>query len=248
MQHYLNFQLYGVLASWGEQAVGESRHSATHPSRSAILGLLSAALGIRREQEQALKCLSDSVAIGFKVLHSGLILKDYHTVQVPAEDKKNKHYYTRRDELARSGKRPNTVLSSREYRQDALALAAVWLNEQANHSLEELEQALKKPQFQLYLGRKSCPLSLPVNPKVIAADSFISALEQYPVIEAEQKKYLGVENITYYWEKSPRSGIENYSYRVPRYDQPLNRKHWQFCPRDEYVLLATGDDHVSKSR
>jgi len=88
MQQYLSFQLYGVLASWGEQAVGESRHSATHTSRSAILGLLAAALGIKREQEQALKCLSDSVAMGFKVMHSGLVLKDYHTVQIPSEDKK----------------------------------------------------------------------------------------------------------------------------------------------------------------
>ncbi len=247
MQQYLSFQLYGVLASWGEQAVGESRHSATHPSRSAILGLLAAALGIKREQEQALKRLSDSVAIGFKVLHSGLVLKDYHTIQIPAEDKKAKHRYTRRDELFRSGK-PGTVLSSREYRQDALALAAVWLNEQAGYSLEQLKQALQQPNFQLYLGRKSCPLSLPVNPKIIAADSFISALEQYPPFEAEKKRYLGLENITYYWEKSPHSAIENYSYRAPRYDQPLNRKHWQFCSRDEYVLLATGESHVSKSR
>lgn len=246
MQQYLSFQLYGVLASWGEQAVGESRHSATHPSRSAILGLLAAALGIKREQEQALKRLSDSVAMGFKVMHSGLVLKDYHTVQVPSEDKKNKHRYTRRDEL-RSGKL-GTVLSSREYRQDALALAAVWLNEQAGYSLEQLKQALQQPSFQLYLGRKSCPLSLPVNPKIIAADSFISALEQYPPFEAEKKHYLGLENITYYWEKSPHSGIENYSYRVPRYDQPLNRKHWQFCSRDEYVLLATGENHVPESR
>jgi len=244
MQQYLSFQLYGVLASWGEQAVGESRHSATHPSRSAILGLLAAALGIKREQEHALKRLSDSVFMGFKVSHHGLLLKDYHTIQVPAEDKKAKHRYTRRDEL-RTGKL-GTVLSSREYRQDALSLVAVCLNEDSDYSLEALQQALKQPVFQLYLGRKSCPLSLPVNPEIIVADSFKAALDQYPI--APEKQQLGMENSAYYWEKSIHSGLDNYSYRVPRYDLSLSRKHWQFSTRDEYVLLATGENHVSESR
>ena len=46
MTDYLLLRLYGPLASWGEIAVGESRHSAVQPSRSALLGLLGAALGI----------------------------------------------------------------------------------------------------------------------------------------------------------------------------------------------------------
>ena len=244
MQQYLSFQLYGVLASWGEQAVGESRHSATHPSRSAILGLLAAALGIKREQEQALKHLSDSVAMGFKVTHNGLVLKDYHTIQIPADDRKAKHRYTRRDELR--SEKIGTVLSSREYRQDALSLAAVWLNEESAYTLKRLEQALKQPIFHLYLGRKSCPLSMPVNPVIITEDSFKAALDQYPSMS--EKQHLGKEDVVYYWEQSKYSGLDNYSYRVPRYNQPLNRKHWQFCARDEYVLLATGESYASESR
>ncbi len=46
-------QLYGPLAAWGEQAVGGVRRSATHPSKSAILGLCAAAQGIRRDEETA---------------------------------------------------------------------------------------------------------------------------------------------------------------------------------------------------
>jgi CRISPR system Cascade subunit CasD len=49
MMEYLLFRLYGPLASWGEIAVGESRHTATYPGKSALLGLLAAALGIRRD-------------------------------------------------------------------------------------------------------------------------------------------------------------------------------------------------------
>ena len=39
------------MASWGEIAVGENRHTASYPSKSAIIGLLGAALGIKRDDE-----------------------------------------------------------------------------------------------------------------------------------------------------------------------------------------------------
>jgi CRISPR system Cascade subunit CasD len=205
------------------------------------LGLLAAALGIKRDEGQKLNDLSASVCLGFKVSHSGLLLKDYHTIQVPPEDKKAKHRYTRRDELL-SGK-PGTILSSREYRQDAFALVAVWLTERSCYTLSDLEQKLTQPEFQLYLGRKSCPLSLPLNPKIISGESFKAALDEYPLLP--ELKLLGLESSIYYWEKSPFSGIEKYDYRVHRYDQPLSRQHWQFAARDEYVLLPSGERHVS---
>ena len=49
---YLLFRLYGPLASWGEIAVGESRHTAAYPGKAALIGLLAAALGIRRDEEE----------------------------------------------------------------------------------------------------------------------------------------------------------------------------------------------------
>lgn len=247
MQSYLSFQLYGPLASWGEQAVGESRHSATHPTRSAVLGLLAAALGIRRDEEQRLQVLFDSVKFGIKVLNGGVVLKDYHTVQIPPEDKKAKHRYTRRDELRAD--KLGTVLSSRDYRQDALALVAVWLSDNATYTLENLQKHLQHPVFHLYLGRKSCPLALPLNPQMLEADSFKAALIHYEESQLYNGKqfsdYLGTATVTYYWEKCSHSGMSEHSYRVPRYDEPLNRKSWQFAARDEYVLLGEGEKHVS---
>jgi CRISPR system Cascade subunit CasD len=55
MSQYLVFQLHGPMASWGVDAPGEVRHSHELPSRSALLGLLAAALGIRRDEEERLK-------------------------------------------------------------------------------------------------------------------------------------------------------------------------------------------------
>ncbi len=247
MQQYLIFQLYGALASWGEQAVGELRHSATHPTRSALLGLLAAALGIRRDEEQRLQELQDSVRFGVKLIGGGSVLKDYHTVQVPPEDKKAKHRYTRRDEL-RSAKL-GTVLSSREYRQDALSLVAVWLTDKASYALEELRIHLQQPLFHLYLGRKSCPLGLPLYPLIVNSESFKTALDQYPTVsfgnDMPMSDYLPVNAAVYFWENCSKSGVGEHHYRFPRYDEPLNRKSWQFTARDEWVLLAEGESYVS---
>ena len=50
---FLVFQLQAPLSSWGDTAVGEYRGSYEHPGESALIGLLGAALGIRREDEAA---------------------------------------------------------------------------------------------------------------------------------------------------------------------------------------------------
>lgn len=163
---YLLFRLYGPLASWGEIAVGESRHTAVYPSKSALLGLLAAALGIRRDEEERQLALATGYKFAVKVISVGSLLKDYHTTQVP--DSVGGYWYrTRRDELVIGKERLGTILSSREYRCDALYLVAVKALEGAPHPLSELQAHLLKPNFHLYLGRKSCPLSIPLAPVVL---------------------------------------------------------------------------------
>ena len=52
MQEFLIFRLYGSMASWGDIAVGEFRPTFDHPSKSAVIGLIAAAMGIRRDEEE----------------------------------------------------------------------------------------------------------------------------------------------------------------------------------------------------
>lgn len=178
---YLVMRLYAPLSSWGTVAVGEDRPTVNYPTRGAILGLLGAALGIKRSESQKLKDLSSSIAIASKTYAEGTILRDYHTIQTPTASKGAK-FYTRRQEL-QSGK-IETILSSRDYREDGLWIVAIWLkpSEQLTHlthqfDLHMLQQALLYPKFTLYIGRKSCPLALPVTPKIINASSIKSALD-----------------------------------------------------------------------
>ncbi len=175
---YFLFRLYGPLASWGEIAVGESRHTAGYPSKSALIGLLAAALGIRRDEEQKQQALAEGYQFAVKVLSTGRLLRDYHTTQVP-DSTGSVHYRTRRDELIIGKSRLGTILSSREYRSDAFSLVAVKPLEAAPYTLAKLAEHLLEPRFHLYLGRKSCPLAAPLNPCIKTGNSFGQVLDEY---------------------------------------------------------------------
>ena len=265
---YLLFRLYGPLASWGEIAVGESRHSAVYPGKSALLGLLAAGLGIRRENEEQQAALATGYRFAVKVLSAGHPLRDYHTTQAP--DSVGKFVYrTRRDELIIGKERLGTILSSREYRCDALSLVAVASQENAPYTLGKIREALLRPRFHLYLGRKSCPLSVPLNPLVCSATGFGDALDNYPfgalfisngsmtaarrentedrtLIEAPSLKQLSREDrYVFMYGNHPvryywegEAGDLVSQQIMTRHDQPLSRTRWQFTQRTEYLRIG----------
>lgn len=238
MQEYLVFRLYGQLSSWGDIAVGESRHSFAYPTKSAIIGLIAAALGIRREEDDRHRTLMTAYGFGVKVLAMGTLLQDYHTTQVPPEQRK-KRYYTRREELSVAKQDLKTILSSREYRCDALSIVALWqLKDDAPYSLEQIVKALDQPYFTLYLGRKSCPLSLPVKAQVIPAETLKTALDtEFPKIEAEY--FLSLLKTPHYcWDENAEDVGMDRSHRIRRYDVCLSRKRWQFEAREENVCIG----------
>ena len=247
--NYLLFRLYGPLASWGELAIGESRHTALKPKKSALLGLLAASLGIAREDESGQKALSEGYRFAFRMRSIGQLLLDYHTVQSP--DSSGKLIYrTRRDELVTGKARLGTLLSTREYRTGAQAIVAIRELATAPWSLTELKNALSQPVFHQYLGRKSCPLAAPLQAEVISADNFYRALIDYqpkpllPNLNAwdSDVRWLPDDAIQgFYWEGDIADFSEANSIFDPaqvqqfsQYDQPLSRLRWQFDRRAEY--------------
>jgi CRISPR system Cascade subunit CasD len=245
MSDYLLFRLYGPLASWGETAVGEVRPSAAWPGRSAIIGLLAAALGIRRDEEERQRAMANGYGVAVCVESGGELLRDYHTTQVPPERRGVRHH-TRCDEL--NAETVNTILSQRDYRNDALYTVAVWRKpESTAETLEQLAQALAKPRFTLYLGRKSCPVALPLAPQIVQSDDLRNAFDQatFPDGELLSVLPLAKERI-FVWEEGRPGGMEALHVN-PRRDEPTSRKRWQFGERDEFYrseprTLATGRD------
>jgi CRISPR system Cascade subunit CasD len=250
MTDYLLLRLYGPLASWGEIAVGESRHSAVHPSRSALLGLLGAALGIERDDDVGQQALVQGYRFGIKLECLGSPLRDYHTVQVGVPPRKFQ-FRSRRQELAAD--KVDTILSAREYRCDSLALVAVEALPGAPADLTRLVEVLRRPHFPLYLGRKSCPLALPLMPQCVTSASLREALDcvelpsllalldsrqpQQPWPNRFDRQAFRLGQVRYYWEDGMQAGMQP-SFDSWRHDQPLSRRRWQFAPRREWVALS----------
>ncbi len=247
----LIFQLQAPLSSWGEVAVGEYRPSAEYPSQSAIQGLLAAALGIDRDDDVAQAALRTGYRVAIGVLSQGRLLRDYHTAQVPSRtDLKKRPHATRRDELSLPKQDLNTILSSRDYRQDAATLVAVQIIANAPHSLMQLAEALKKPKFVLYLGRKSCPIAVPLHPCILTADTINTAFSDYQ----QQLFALWQQTLPNYptsnslplqkiaWgddfgaDDLAVIGVQR-DLSIVRKDQVITRQGWQFADRREHIAL-----------
>jgi CRISPR system Cascade subunit CasD len=239
MPDYLVFQLYGPMCAWGDIAVGETRRSAPHPSKSAILGLVAAALGIMRTDENTHKAMASAYGFAIKVLSSGTLLVDYHTVQVPAQ-RRGAKFRTRKDELAEF--KLGTLLSSREYRCDAAYVAALWIErEPVPFSLEELGKALITPKFMLYMGRKSCATAFPLAPAVEGFETLREALDSREVFEQAVNRISRKQSWLYYWDDHHDTGLTS-EQSVERWDLPRSRTRWQFSPRLENMCVQTKEE------
>ena len=249
IMNYLMARLYGLMASWGEIAVGVNRHTANHPSKSAFTGLLGAALGVERYDEDAQQALAQDYLLAVEQVSAGGFLNDFHTAQVP-NSKCKFHYRTRRDEIVIGGDRLETIVTNREYRTGAVSIVAIAANGCPVWSLEELRQALLTPEYHLYLGRKSCPLGAPLQPEIIEADDFLQALTRYnpePILDSheEDQRYLQLTDTShYYWEgelqdfATPDRVKPNQVQQLTRRDYPLSRTQWQFQTRLENLWIG----------
>lgn len=242
MKKYLLFRLYGPFASWGDIAVGTHRPSYDHPSKSSVMGLLAAAIGIRRSEDDKHRKLAEAYNFAVLVNSPGVFLRDYHTAQIPSASslKKQKNILSRKDELTVEKDELTAVLSSRDYYSDSLYTVAIWAKEESPETcpfpLELLEKKLNEPEFVLYLGRKSCPPSLPVEAQIVSGDGLKEALGKAEFkCEVLLKLLKKSKQVRLYWEGEEEELVPVHT--VTRRDLTLSRKRWQFADRKEHYTM-----------
>lgn len=270
MNKFLIFDLYGIMASWGEVAVGEQRPTHAHPTKSSIVGFLAAALGWCRSDEARHVQLSKALQMAVCVRADGEFMRDYHTVQAPNTPPKGRAYTTRYSEIRESPKNKlNTILSQRDYWAGGVYQIAIGQGSpvsQMGVELEQLAQALNSPHYTLYLGRKACPLSLPVQPQIVEADTLKQAFD-LAFKSSHMQKFLGPyfnffadQNksktdqrvVKYYWGEAMnknKTGLKA-TLQGPVRDNLHSRKNWQFTNRTEYQATEyqAADPHEADVR
>ena len=126
----LLLRLAGPMQAWGAEAQFEIRKTNREPTKSGVIGLLAAALGLRRDDSPAELA---KLHFGVRVDREGVLLRDFHM----ARDKKTSY------------------VTTRYYLCDAVFLAGVSSEDEA--LMQRLAEAVMHPAFPLYLGRRSCP-------------------------------------------------------------------------------------------
>ncbi len=147
MKQTLLLRLVGPMQSWGTQSRFSIRDTGLEPSKSGVFGLLCAALGAPRDDEETLRRLRESLKMGVRVNREGIMKKDFHTAQNVA--------------IANGSGTKNTETSDRWYLADADFL--VGLESEDDKLLQALDKALRQPVWQISLGRKSFVPALPLR-------------------------------------------------------------------------------------
>jgi CRISPR system Cascade subunit CasD len=169
MANTLFLRLEGPLQAWGERARWSVRDTAPEPTKSGVIGLLGCALGVRSDAD--LQDLSVRLRVGVRCDRPGVPLVDFHTVVggvLSAEGKIKKTASTGEYE---------TLLSHRHYLCDASFLVAL----QGDAVLiARLADAVQRPRWPIFLGRRCCVPSRPVFEGVGDYPSLEAALEAAP--------------------------------------------------------------------
>ena len=185
------------MQAWGGHTYEDFRPSYIFPTRSGVVGLLGACLGIEREQLQQREYLNNSFELTIKTEKRKIEKKTYKrekSEQLPI--KKITDYHTVLKGRKADGKaRKEAILSYREYLCDAEFTLILDFKEDAVYSLSKIKKAVFEPVFTPFLGRRSCPLQRPLFEDVISAEDIRQVLEQLSepgLVYSESQKIQGV--------------------------------------------------------
>lgn len=159
----LPLHLYGALQAWGAPGVSMVRMLNESPTKSAIVGLMAAALGRPRSHDNA-----DLFGLEFAVRRdrTGHRLWDYHTVRLSEK----------------------TDITYREYMGWAGFTAFVTGDDEL---VGKVYEALQSPVFDLSLGRRNCVPVHPVGAHRPLRCSLDEAVRNYwPSYAEEQEHYM----------------------------------------------------------
>lgn len=126
----------GPLQSWGSSSKFDVRGTDDLPTKSGVIGMVASALGRSREDNVSDLC---RLQFGVRVDCGGTVIKDFQVAAMPPYQ---------------------SNISRRYYLSDAIFL--VGLSSDDMDFLKQLETALTHPAYPLFLGRRSCPPTLPL--------------------------------------------------------------------------------------
>ncbi|AXQ78446.1 type I-E CRISPR-associated protein Cas5/CasD [Streptococcus chenjunshii] len=215
-------KLAGPLQSWGTSSHFETRHTDFYPSKSAVIGLIAASLGYRRDEDEKLQRLNE-LDFAVRVDQQGKLLRDYQIAK--GYNKKGQDH---------------TYITNRYYLEDAVFIIAI--SHKDDVLMSTIEEGLKNPYFQPFMGRRSLPLNADFLLK-ITSDSALDSLKQveWQASEWFMKKHSGESDFSleiyadnYLLEKEAHQLRQD---RVISFSQKARKFGFRYETRDSVTVL-----------
>lgn len=224
----LLLRLVGPMQSWGTTSRFDQRDTGKEPSKSGVVGLLAAALGIDRETwSDDLESLTH-LPMGVRHDRPGTPKRDYQTAQnVISADHSKIH---------------ETAVTTRDYLADAAFLVGMEGGDRP--LLVRCDAALRDPVWPLALGRKSYVPSEPIWIENGVQDVPLKvALARWPWIAAPRRWEAPPEMLLVSFDSEDGSGVLKMdqplsSFSERRFGARFVRSEWIPFPREVADVTA----------
>lgn len=273
----LCFRAYGALAACGTQEAGTvNRPTARHFGRGAILGMIDAALGIGRDDEEDRRRIAAGLLTAVAAEGPRRVRNEFRTVQTvetsnlppfasrgdafttdafePVIKEENGKRHVRWTVKAgvnpkKPGwKRFHTMVTYREHVEDGIWRLFLAVRPGAEVDLDTIAKALRRPVFELYLGRRDMPFGLPPDPKVVDG-GLLEAIDVYPTVpdfdsgvlkafsRSLRRRLSGEVDLA--WDQGFPGAPAAQETRFVQ-DDPTSRVYWRFGTRWEMRATING--------
>lgn len=156
---HLGIRLVGPLQAWGYNSQFSRRNTGLLPTKSAILGMCCAAMGVPKGSDQEEGKLEELRRLRLVVIAVPRAHRHGGREEVPFAVWRIVDYHTVQNTRTAEGKVKDTHLTWRQYLCDASFVAVL---SGGKTLIEEVGSALEDPVWGLWLGRKSCIPAVPV--------------------------------------------------------------------------------------
>lgn len=191
-------RLEGPMQSWGVSSRFDDRDSCLEPTKSGVIGLCAAALGVPRDDTEFLARLA-SLTMAIRVDRQGTLARDFQTAGGGT------FAGERYGVFKASGGRGDTVTSKRTFLADASFLVGLGGKDGL---ADRIAEALRSPHWPLALGRRACVPATPVLEGLVDG-------EPAAVVAAWPKEPARCDEVR-------RLVVEVESGGTPRRDQPIS--------------------------
>jgi len=171
------------MQSWGGSDTFDDRSTEREPTKSGVLGVMCAALGLKRWD---IPVELTDLRLGVRVDREGLPLIDFQTVGGGNLPDGNPYgvYVSSEENLTKANAEKRKLIRRKAYLCDAAFLVCLEDCQPGGaNRLHGLLEVLRRPRWPLYLGRRCCPPSCEIGLSVMDNSELEDALRDHPWLD-----------------------------------------------------------------